>query len=343
MMNEHIKHLEEPLYFGDINNVNLNFLDIIYSKKFSIKIDGSPSIFFGNIDNNFFVATKSIFNKNRKIYFSIDDIDNNVADKELAQKLKNCFNRLKSDFKKNIIYQADLISWCNNENRVYQPNIIQYKLDNDNDINLSIHTTYNDLNFIETEYNDDISHECNHNNNLDLDSKLFEKMLVKYDEWHKNYSYLKKYINEDNFQKIKRLSTKNIPLERYFNHCIRTNTLASRESLDKWFREKHSQYLNLKCESDYFKFIENSIETYNEDWFVPYLFFYNYTTSVKNEIIKDINDYVNNIKIKNHVSSFNILNINNSHEGYVFNNSYKKIKMVNRNEFSYHNFMKHGG
>ena len=346
-MNEHIKHLEEPLYVGDINNVNLNFIDIVYSKQFSIKIDGSPSIFFGRDDGKFFIATKSIFNKNKKLYFSTKEIDNNVNDAELAQKLKNCFERLKYDFTENIIYQADLISWTKNINGVYQPNIIQYKLDNDNDINFSIHTSYYDLNLVEKEYNDDIFHECNHNNTVKIDDNLFEKMLGKYHEWQENVFYFKKHIHDENLHKVKILSTKDIPIERYFNNCIRTHIAPSKKSFNDWFIEKHFNAATLKKknfnQTEYLYFIENSINIYNEDWFNYYIEMYNYTTDFKNNIIEDLDEYVKCTKLDNHVTSFDILNINNNHEGYVFNANCKKIKMVNRDEFSYHNFMKHGG
>ena len=343
-MNEHIKHLEEPLYYGDFTNTNLNFLDMVYSPKFSIKIDGSPSIFFGCVDDKFFIATKSIFNKNRKMFFSIDEIYQNTQDEELAEKLKTCFLSIEGDFKNNLIYQADLISWNKNENNIYQPNVLKYKLNTDSIVNFSIHTTYYDLNFVERQYFDDVKHESNHNNTVEVDQELFTKMLLKYQEWQEYKNEIISFFNTDMIQQIQFLSTKSLPLERYFNNCIRTNITPSAKTFSEWFEEKHQNFFEVKGTPEYKKFLETSKNIYNADWFHNYIDFYNFTVICKNSLIKVIDDYVSeyNTTHINHVANFEIMNVNNCHEGYVFSTPCRKIKMVNRSEFSYHNFLSHG-
>lgn len=355
-MNEHIKHLEEPLYNGDLNATNLNFIDVIYSPKVSIKIDGSPSIFFGCVENNFFIATKSIFNKNRKMFFSIDEIYKSVSDLELAEKLRVCFTTLKNDFtSNNIIYQADLISWNTNENSVYQPNVLQYHIPINQPLNLSIHTTYNDLNFIEVTYMDDVYHPCNHNNSLLVDEKYFRRLMGIYSKWQTYAYYFKQNLGNDILEDIKWLNHKDMPLERYFNNCIRTNLTPSRDTYSNWFEEKGENLLSLKQTSPRdWKTTNNSSFEYQLDrmrqvykscWFSDYLELYNFTVNIKNDMVNVLNEFVliNSNTITNHVANFKILNVNGNHEGFVFTNPCKKIKMINRSEFSFHNFSKHGG
>ena len=65
----------------------------------TVKWDGAPAIFAGKdpSDGKFFVAKKSIFNKNPKVYKSDSDIDNDIGDKpDLANKMKLALELLPS-------------------------------------------------------------------------------------------------------------------------------------------------------------------------------------------------------------------------------------------------------
>lgn len=77
----------------------------------SIKKDGAPAIFAGWKEGKFFVATKSLFNKNAKINFGHDDIERNHGHAPgLVDKLKQAHDHLSkvipNDGK---IYQGDLM------------------------------------------------------------------------------------------------------------------------------------------------------------------------------------------------------------------------------------------
>tara|TARA_B100000700_G_scaffold203642_1_gene223922 strand:- start:274 stop:567 length:294 start_codon:yes stop_codon:yes gene_type:complete len=90
----HIEHPEDSILTGD-----LSVLDwfIESDSKISLKIDGSPSIVWGTNPEtgNFFVGTKSVFNKVRKkINESIDDIILNHPNEELQKILISCFENL---------------------------------------------------------------------------------------------------------------------------------------------------------------------------------------------------------------------------------------------------------
>lgn len=103
----------------------------------TIKIDGAPAIIAGWINNNFFVSSKSLFNKEPKINFSNEDIDKNHTG-GLAEKLKLALKYLKSVIPKGKIYQGDFLFDSSSreskningiESWVWQPNTIQYSVD----------------------------------------------------------------------------------------------------------------------------------------------------------------------------------------------------------------------
>lgn len=81
------------------------------STRTTIKKDGAPAIFAGHKDGKFFVATKSLFNKNAKINFNHEDIERNHGHAPgLVDKLKQAHTHLQkvipNDGK---IYQGDLM------------------------------------------------------------------------------------------------------------------------------------------------------------------------------------------------------------------------------------------
>jgi hypothetical protein len=79
----HYTHIEDELYVsgaGSFAKINGFFHDLIKGIPETVnqtKIDGAPSIFYGYNDGKFFVATKSIFNKDPKINYTIADIEAN--------------------------------------------------------------------------------------------------------------------------------------------------------------------------------------------------------------------------------------------------------------------------
>jgi len=78
MKNTHIEHPEDSILTGD-----LSVLDwFVTEGKLSLKIDGAPAIVWGRnpATGNFFVGTKSVFNKVKiRINESHEDIDKNHA------------------------------------------------------------------------------------------------------------------------------------------------------------------------------------------------------------------------------------------------------------------------
>ena len=103
---KHLRHLEDNLIYGNHEGVGTaaDFLDSVHDhllgKKttthVSTKYDGAPSIVYGNDPSNgkFFVASKSAFNKNPKINYTDQDIEQNHGHAPgLVQKLKDALDR----------------------------------------------------------------------------------------------------------------------------------------------------------------------------------------------------------------------------------------------------------
>ena len=120
MQNIHIEHPEDSILIGDLSVLNW----FTANSNVTVKIDGSPAIVWGRNPStgNFFVGTKSVFNKIKiKINESHQQIDNNHQG-EVAEILHHCFDYLP---RTNNIYQGDFIGFGGNS--TYCPNTITYE------------------------------------------------------------------------------------------------------------------------------------------------------------------------------------------------------------------------
>ena len=120
MNTKHISHWEDLILIGDLSV--LDFFNGDY--EVSLKIDGSPSIVWGTnpMTGNFFVGTKSVFNKVKlKINESHEDIDANHSG-NVAQILHCCLDSLP---RTEYIYQGDFIGFQGSKE--YTPNTITYQ------------------------------------------------------------------------------------------------------------------------------------------------------------------------------------------------------------------------
>ena len=122
-----------------------------------MKYDGSPAVIFGEHPENkqFFVASKSAFNKNPKINHTHEDIEKNHGHAPgLVQKLKAALDHAHK-IKPQGIYQADIMHAGDVQkkgNRVeFTPNTITYHAPHDSDhgkaatnakLGLAVHTGY---------------------------------------------------------------------------------------------------------------------------------------------------------------------------------------------------------
>jgi len=140
MKNTHIEHPEDSILTGDLSV--LDWFCSMKGAKASLKIDGSPAIVWGTnpATGNFFVGTKSVFNKKKlKINESHEDIDRNHPDEDLRKKLHACFDYLPNN---GDIIQGDLIGFGGDH--TYQPNTLVYSFDDViyHNIIIAPHTVY---------------------------------------------------------------------------------------------------------------------------------------------------------------------------------------------------------
>ena len=149
MKNTHLEHPEDSILNGDLSVLNW----FTAKSKLSVKIDGAPAIVWGRnpATGNFFVGTKSVFNKKLiKINESHEDINTNHKG-EVAEILHDCFDFLP---RTDNIYQGDFIGIGGDY--VYKPNTITYYFDDivDSEIIIAPHTEY----FAEKDLRDAISY-----------------------------------------------------------------------------------------------------------------------------------------------------------------------------------------
>ena len=145
--NLHLEHLEDEVLNNGVGGTRaaINFRQSLRdmlagnaksSVNVTVKWDGAPAIFAGiNPENDqFFVGTKGVFNKNAKINYSHEDIDRNHPSGGLNQKLKVALTELSKLGIKEVLQgdmlftQEDLETKTIEGKRyvVFQPNTIVY-------------------------------------------------------------------------------------------------------------------------------------------------------------------------------------------------------------------------
>ena len=162
--NLHLEHIEDEILNDGINGgrASINFIQSLRdmlagtaktSVNVSTKWDGAPAIFAGTdpSDGQFFVAKKSVFNKNPILYKKESDID---VTGDLGEKFKVALKEFsKLDIKG--VLQGDLLYTSLDssiaDHWTFQPNTIMYAVPKDSDIGTKIakskigivwHTTY---------------------------------------------------------------------------------------------------------------------------------------------------------------------------------------------------------
>ena len=139
MKNTHIEHPEDSILTGDLSV--LDWFCSMKGAKASLKIDGAPAVVWGTdpATGNFFVGTKSVFNKVKlKINESHEDIDRN-HEGNVANILHDCFDCLP---RTDDIVQGDFIGFGGDN--TYQPNVLVYSFPKviEQDIIIAPHTVY---------------------------------------------------------------------------------------------------------------------------------------------------------------------------------------------------------
>ena len=265
--NTHLEHLEDDIINrGAVGGDNaLNFLKSVRNMlagttgsktNITVKWDGAPAIICGiNPENGkFFVGTKSVFNKNPKINYTVADIRRNHGG-VVAQKLEVCLANLKRLNIKGIL-QGDLL--FTNDKKVisidgekmlsFTPNTITYAVPQNSGIGKRIANAKMGIVF-HTQYNgkkmDSLSASFgtvtgSSNRNVFLASAAYQDTAVLFPKSELTKFDAQIRMAEGSLRKaapILNLMSKNITddlsvgyrLKTYFNHFIRN----SNSSMDK--------------------------------------------------------------------------------------------------------------
>lgn len=138
MKNNHMTHLEDLVLFEGREGAQeaVAILDQIDALDVATKWDGSPSIFAGPDPETgeFFVATKSIFNKTPKVYKTKQDIYDDLEPGDLRNKMLICLEhlpslKLKCVLQGDLLFTSDSVKTLNINGRrmtTFQPNTIIY-------------------------------------------------------------------------------------------------------------------------------------------------------------------------------------------------------------------------
>ena len=164
--NLHLEHIEDEILNDGINGgrAAINFIQSLRdmlagsaktSVNVSTKWDGAPAIFAGTdpSDGQFFVAKKSVFNKNPILYKKESDID---LSGDLGDKFKVALSEfsklgIKGVLQGDLLYTKSTLENAVPDHWTFQPNTIMYAVPVDSDIGKKIskskigivwHTTY---------------------------------------------------------------------------------------------------------------------------------------------------------------------------------------------------------
>lgn len=183
--NTHMTHIEDLVLDGGVNGTRDAILalrslrDMLAgnsdSSRVTVKWDGAPAVFAGIDpgDGKFFVAKKGIFNKNPKVYKSHADIDEDIPNADLNNKMKVAYDELKKLGIKGVV-QGDIMYTQDDlktekikgeEYVTFHPNTILYAVPKDSakqilDANIGVvfHTSYSGDTFatMKAEYGVDV-------------------------------------------------------------------------------------------------------------------------------------------------------------------------------------------
>jgi hypothetical protein len=238
--------------------------------KIATKYDGSPSIVFGHHPETgaFFVASKSVFNKDPKLNYTPEDIEKNHGHAPgLVQKLKQALEHLPKVTPKTGVYQGDVMhsgikSKTNPHGDVvneggkfhFKPNTLTYSAPHSSaegkkiatsKFGVAVHTAYegNTLAGMKAQYGADLSHFPNHPD---------VHVISTVDDVHKanlstNHSHTYEHHMEQAKQAFNSTDKKHYSaieghqehLKTYINKTVREGTKPSVNGYTEHLRDQH--------------------------------------------------------------------------------------------------------
>jgi hypothetical protein len=269
---KHLEHAEDHVInagpegfvhaFHNLNDVHSKLKGEHNSAKVTMKYDGSPSVVFGHHPKTgkFFVASKSVFNKNPKVNYTEEDIEKNHGHAPgLVSKLKAALKHLPKVSPKKGVYQGDLMhtpeDLVHEKGKVsFTPNTITYSVPADSahgqaarksKLGIAVHTAYEgkDLESMKAKYAPDLSHFGQHDH-VHMISTNHDVRKAKYTpEMQKRFIHHMKIATKEYEGLPKKgfdtLEGHRIPLKTYINATVRHGTTPSIEGFQQHYEQAH--------------------------------------------------------------------------------------------------------
>lgn len=380
---KHLEHAEDHV----INSGDKGFahafhnLEDVHSKlhgkhndtKVTTKYDGSPSIVFGHHPETgkFFVASKSVFNKDPKLNYSEKDIEENHGHAPgLVTKLKHALKHLPKITPKKGVYQGDLLhsgvkSKENPEGDVeshggkyhFKPNTITYSTKHNSDegkkiakskLGIAVHTAYkgSNLEHMKAEYAPDLSHFKKHDDvhNVDTQDEVHHAKMSdeQHQEYTKHINAATKTFNDTPKEAHKVLEDKNEHhqdhLKTYINKTVRENTTPTVKGYSEHLKDKHLKEISKVKTEKAINQKKSAMEgdlahvEKNKEHFGSILKMHHHLQKAKDQLVHALSSHQ---KFEHHIGKEKT-----KPEGYVVVRNNRPTKLVDRAEFSRMNFLK---
>lgn len=381
-----MEHLEDNILNGGVDGTRqtINFLrslrDMLSgtsssSVNISVKWDGAPSIFAGTDprDGKFFVAKKSIFNKNPKVYKTRQDIDDDLSG-DLREKFLTALKylpqlRIDGIVQGDFLYtKSDLgVERINGKRYLtFHPNTIVYAVPMDSELAYDIrrskmgvvwHTKYvgRDFESLSAQYNQDIVGTMRRSNNVWFTDATYRDVSgtatmnsSETREINMLLSQAGSLFNKINKREFDRLVDNDdllIRLKTFNNSKIRDQQPIGDPAahvgqfivyLEEFFEKELSKRSTPRGKEAVLSKKENLFDDLYPDELVKILTMYNIIIECKKILIKKLNraSSLDTFLLTN--KGFKVTN----QEGFVVADRFgsNAVKLVDRLEFSYSNF-----
>lgn len=336
--------------------------------KITTKYDGSPSIVFGHNPENgqFFVASKSAFNKNPKLNYTFEDIEENHGHAPgLVAKLKHALEHLPKVTPPKGVYQGDVMhsggirTESNPHGDImeesgkyhFKPNTITYSTSKNSaegkkiansKFGVAIHTAYHGktLQDMKAEYGADLSHFKQHPDVHTISvvddvghAKLSRDQQHTYDHHMKQATELFRATPKNSYNVLNDHAEH---LKTYINRTVREDTKPTVQGYEAHLKEKHLKEIG-KVKTP--KAIETKTDKMNKDMtfikknkqhFQSILDMHHHLQAAKNQLVHALSSKP---KFEHHIDGTPV-----KPEGFVVIRNNRPTKLVDREEFSRANF-----
>lgn len=250
---KHLEHVEDHVIHGgskgfahafhNLNDVHTKMKGGQSDTKITVKYDGSPAVVFGTHPETgqFFVGSKSVFNKSPKINYTPDDIDKNHGHAPgLAVKLKAALAHLPKVHSGKGVYQADIMHTkgdvkSDGDKVHYTPNTITYHHAPDSDhakaaqnshIGVAVHTKYEGKSWdrMQAQHGADIdlgTHKDVHQISVQHDLKKVQYTQQDQEDYSKHMKLATAAFKKTPEESHTAVAKHVVPLKTYINQTVR--------------------------------------------------------------------------------------------------------------------------